>query len=29
MKYKITRRSLLKGTTTFTLGAGFTVMGPW
>jgi len=28
MKYKITRRDLLKGTT-FTLGAGVTVMGPW
>jgi branched-chain amino acid transport system substrate-binding protein len=28
MKYKITRRDLLKGTT-FTLGAGATVMGPW
>ena len=29
MKYKITRRNLLQGTTAFTLGAGFTVMGPW
>lgn len=29
MRYKITRRDLLKGTTAFTLGAGFTVIGPW
>lgn len=29
MKYKIKRRDLLKGGAVFTLGAGFTVMGPW